>query len=161
MKGRVYRVHRDLVQLPLKYMDKSGKSGRLPNGELYGYVRYKELPPWIKEKGVPVFPPGFVPTNKEDWYVFGRLESTREDAGPDAGPGISPDAGPGIGPEDAGPVEPTDPLAGFWAIAGDPRLLAGRCVKNAYGLEIVSCLLWAIGIVLNFGFLAVIIQRFF
>jgi hypothetical protein len=115
--ARMYRSCRDLVRLPLVYA-----SGRLSNGEIYGFRRCRDLPP-----GIPLLAPGMNKPRKVLWQVFGALDQA----------------------EDSVPREPGDSFAAFGAIPGDPERLARRCTYRACVLGGLSWLLLLTGIVLN------------
>jgi hypothetical protein len=151
-QGRVYRAYRDLVSLPLNYTPERRVSDlpvRLPDGELYGGVYYRELPEDIHikiENGeIPLLIPEIgVKRNKavqerdsaQDWYIFGALEN-REEKGL--------------------PAPPRDVLATYGAIPGNPEFLARYFTVKAYVLEIISWVLLLTGIILNTVCIALII----
>lgn len=132
-QARLFRIYRDILQLPLKYQ------GRLPNGEAYGFTRSAGPPAEVLEGTAPQLIPGKKGTGKhlkkEDWYVFGSL---RENA--------------------AFPREPADPFAPFGAFPGNPAIFARRYTRKAYALEIVSWLLLIAGLGLNVFFIIMILN---
>jgi hypothetical protein len=129
-QARVFRAFRDLARLPQKYLAPGQESCTLPGGELYGPIRYKVLPPAVKEGKVPLL----IPEQKTgEWYIFGALNSGHDM-----------------------PSEPRDPFATFGALPGKPEDLARRYTFKAYTLEIISWLALLSGIGLNIFFIRMI-----
>jgi hypothetical protein len=132
-RARIFRAYRDLARLPLKYFRDFPQAGRLPNGENYGTVWYKELP--AGEKEFPLLIPEQRPRKGEGWYVFGT-------------------------PNKDGPaaelLRPQDPFAAFGAVPGEPEVLARRYTQAAYIMEITGGLFILIGMALNILFIAMI-----
>jgi hypothetical protein len=137
-----------LARLPLKYFSPvllgklppgSFPVGRLPTGESYGAVWYKELP--AGEEDLPLLIPEQSPRKGEGWYVFGAI----------------PDGAPAPLPRDVCPRRPRDPFAAFGAIPGEPESLAKHYTLMAYGLEIAGGLFLLIGMALNILFITMIL----
>jgi hypothetical protein len=142
-RSRVLRAYRDLIRLPLRYLnsDKEGcqqgcqQGCLLPNGEQYGFIRTAELPPQAQEGKIPFLLPEFRKTKAGGlWYIFGVLR-------------------PG---EDI-PSRPEDPFATFGILPDEPKTLARRCEIRAYALEIAAWILLSMGIGLNIFFLRIIL----
>jgi hypothetical protein len=173
-RARLLRAYRDLVRLPLRYFPPGAETCRLPDGELYGFLRLDTLPPEALERGIPFLIPREEARKKGDWYIYGALGEE-----PSAGAGNS-GGGPAAGPEPAVipsvlPVatplvrpsiklgkdgtllrEPRDVFAPYGAIPGNPKVLARRYNRQAYILEIISLLLLLTGLALNIFFFALI-----
>ena len=136
-QARILRAYRDLVRLPLKYLGENGTESPLPDGERYGGVHYKTLPPTIVlgDGGIPLIIPKDAGGAQKAWYIFGVLG-------------------------DEIPREPRDVFATYGAIPGNPEELARSFTIRAYTLEIVSWVLLLMGIGLNAFFIGLSITFF-
>lgn len=132
-RARIFRAYRDLARLPLKYFRDFPRDGRLPNGENYGAVWYKELP--AGERDLPLLIPEQRPRKGEGWYVLGTVN---EEA------------------PVTGPLRPRDPFAVFGAVPGEPEILAKRYTLAAYSMEIAGGLFLLIGMAVNILFITMI-----
>jgi hypothetical protein len=133
-RARIFRAYRDLVRLPLKYLQTS-IHGRLPDGERYGGVWYEELP--AGEDAIPLLIPEQRSRRSDGWYIFGALADKALRTMP---------------------VKPRDPFAPFGAIPGEPEALAKHYTLVAYLLEITGGLFLLAGMGLNILFIAMIIS---
>ncbi len=134
-QARMFRAYRDLFRLPLKYLPPGKSEGLLPNGERYGFFAYDVLPSWVQEDDMSSLPSELKERNPGKWYVFGALTGNQ-------------DVPLGI---------PKDPLATFSAFPDEPEKLARGYAAKAHGLEIFSCILFALGIGLNCLFIILIV----
>jgi hypothetical protein len=134
-RARIFRAHRDLAKLPLRYLPQGEGICRLPGGEWYGSCRRDSLSPEIR-KSIPFLILDEEKRKKESWYIFGAL--------------------PGPQAADSIPSEPKDPFASFGILPEKPGRLARRCTFMAYTLEIISWLVLLGGIGLNFLFIRLI-----
>jgi hypothetical protein len=149
-RAKIFRAYRDLAMLPMKYLG-SSQTGRLPDGEAYGFARVDSLPVQGKDGAVPLLIPEFPARQTESsrsspehhakkgegWTVFGALPAGIE--------------------QPMLPVQPKDPFGTYGALPGEPNALARRFNLAAYGLEIMGGLLLLIGISLNILFITLII----
>jgi hypothetical protein len=135
-RARIFRAHRDLARLPLKYLPRGEGICRLPGGEWYGAYSCSSLSGEVRET-IPLLILDEGKQKKEGWHIFGALP------GPSAGETI--------------PTEPEDPFATFGILPGKPETLARRYTINAYTLEIVAWLVLLAGIGLNFFFIRMIL----
>jgi hypothetical protein len=134
-KARILRAYRDLAALPLRYLPADQESRVLPDGEIYGVIKYRTAPASILEGKIPLLIPEYSQKKQgEDWHVFGVLRS-----------------GPGL------PEEPSDPFATFGALPANPRKLACRYAIAAYSLEAAAWLVLLAGIGLNIFFIRMIL----
>jgi hypothetical protein len=133
--ARIFRVRRDLVRLPLKYLPRGEGVCRLPGGEWYGACFRDELPETVRQT-LPLLIPDGEKRKKESWYLFGAL--------------------PGPSTENSIPAEPEDPFATFGILPGNPEALARRYTFRAYTLELIAWLVLLAGIGLNFFFVRLI-----
>jgi hypothetical protein len=131
-RARAYRVYRDLVRLPLRYLAPGEDSCLLPGGERYGMKHYQVLTPDMAD--IPRIIPGEGRALKEGWYVFGKLNEG-----------------------ETLPWEPEDSLATYGAVPGKPDKLAHSFILRAYTLEILAWLLLLFGIALNTFFIGIVI----
>ncbi|MDL2228631.1 hypothetical protein LJC14_00090 [Treponema sp. OttesenSCG-928-L16] len=141
-RARVFRAYRDMVRLPSKYLPPGENEVRLPDGERYGWVYYKELPSGIREARIPIMPPEGRPEKGSGWFFFGILpegEEWREQENP------------------PWPAEPKDPLASYGLVPGRPEHTARLYALKAHALELFSCLLFLAGISVNYLFIMMII----
>jgi hypothetical protein len=128
-RSRILRSYRDLARLPLRY------SGKLPNGELYGFTTCAELPPQAQEGKIPLLLPELTKAKENDlWYIFGALR-----------------------PGEELPVQPQDSFATFGILPGKPEIIAKRCEIAAYTMEIISWIILFAGIGLNIFFLSMVL----
>jgi hypothetical protein len=139
-RARIFRAHRDLAKLPLRYLPQGEGICRLPGGEWYGAFCCASLSPETR-KTIPFLIPGEGKRKKETWYIFGTLP------GPQAA---------SAGTADIIPTEPEDPFASFGILPDKPGVLARRYTVMAYTLEIISWLVLVGGIGLNFFFIRMI-----
>jgi len=138
-RSRILRSYRDLARLPLRYLKPRGgispQMGGLPDGELYGYITYANLPPQAQEQKIPLLLPELTkPKENDSWYIFGALR-------------------PG---EDL-PAQPRDSFATFGILPGKPETIAQRCGITAYAMEVVAWLILFAGIGLNIFFLSMVL----
>jgi hypothetical protein len=137
-QARVFRAYRDLVLLPLKYLPGKKKEAVLPDGERYGGVYYKILPPESRAKietnEIPLLIPEKAAGRVKDWYIFGAFPNGDDEVTP-----------------------PQDVFATYGAIPGDPGKLARNFTLKAYVLEVISWVLLLAGISLNAFFIGMII----
>jgi len=151
-RSRILRAYRDLARLPLRYLSPQkdkGFSGNLapraenclaescllPNGEQYGFICAKELPPQAEEGAIPLLLPELTKTKKDDlWYIFGALRSGGEL-----------------------PAQPEDSFATFGILPGRPESIARRCEILAYILELAAWLVLLTGIGLNIFFVRMVL----
>jgi len=132
-RSRILRSYRDLARLPLRYL-KPGW-GLLPNGELYGYKKYDELPPQAHEGKIPLLLPELTKVKEGDsWYIFGALH-----------------------PGEELPAQPKDSFATFGILPGKPEAIAKRCGITAYVMELIAWILMFAGIGLNIFFLSMVL----
>jgi hypothetical protein len=134
-RARIFRAHRDLVKLPLRYLPRGEGICRLPGGEWYGSSYRDSLSAELRNT-IPFLIPDEGKRKKEGWYIFGVL--------------------PGPRAADSIPAEPEDPFASFGILPGKPGILARRYTIRAYTLEIISWLVLLAGIGLNFFFIRMI-----
>jgi hypothetical protein len=134
-RARIFRAHRDLVKLPLKYLPRGEGACRLPGGEWYGAYSCEALSEEARQ-ALPLLIPDEGKRKNKGWYLFGAL--------------------PGPSVESALPAEPEDPFATFGILPGRPEVLARRYTIRAYTLEIISWLVLLAGIGLNFFFIGLI-----
>ena len=128
-EGRVCRACRDLVSLPLAYLDPGTGQGRLPGGAPYGCVKLEGPPP----ADLPRLIPGGRKRGATDWYVAGVLDGG------------------------ALPARPQDPFAPYGAIPGRPDQLARRYSFLAWALPLLSWIVLLAGIGLNVSFIGIIV----
>ena len=149
-RARILRAYRDLARLPLRYLPSSKDKAHslpasnlpdrqpvclLPDGELYGFIRYAELPPQAQDGKLPLLLPEFASVNAgELWHIFGVLR-----------------------PGEELPSQPEDPCATFGILPGDPETLAHRFEIPAYILEFAAWLILFAGIGLNIFFLRMVL----
>jgi hypothetical protein len=123
-----------VFRLPLKYLKPGESQGFLSNGEKYGFLKFDKLPSWLQDDDMSFLPRELKKNNAKEFYIFGAF-TENEDI----------------------PLEiPHDPLASRIAFPDDPEKLAKDYAKKAHWLEIVSCILFALGIGLNGLFIALI-----
>jgi hypothetical protein len=140
-RARIFRAHRDLVKLPLRYLPQGEGTCRLPGGEWYGAYSCAALPEETR-RALPLLILDEGKRKKEGWYVFGALPGPAENPGP---------------PEEGLiPVEPEDPFATYGILPGRPETLARRYTREAYTLEIIAWLMLLAGIGLNAFFVGMI-----
>jgi hypothetical protein len=133
-RARIFRAYRDLARLPLKYLEASLR-GRLPDGEPYGGVWYKDFPAGkVPEMDTIPFLIPERPLRARGWYVFGALTG-----GGDL------------------PTRPRDPFAAFGAMPGEPEILAKHYTRMAYFLMSAGGLFLVSGIALNLLFITLIL----
>jgi hypothetical protein len=144
---RLLRACRDLVRLPLKYFPPGAKTCRLPDGELYGALRYDTLPEGARE--IPLLIPREEGRKKDGWYIYGALSGEFPSGG--FGPGTTE------GEEQVLPREPRDVFASFGAVPGNPEILARRCTRQAHVFEVISWFILLAGLALNVFFIALIV----
>ena len=130
-RGRILRAHRDVLLLPLRYLD-DDECAHLPTGELYCRKEYyidALYSQWaagltLIEAPVDAYPHG---TDDTMTYctVFGR-------------PGLE-----GVGP-------PSDVLSEWVAVRGDPETVSMICQKRARRFEVASGLILSAGLLINF-----------
>jgi hypothetical protein len=134
-QARMFRSYRDMLRFPLKYLSPGKSQGMLPSGEKYTFLTYDEIPSWLPEDAIPYLPPITKARNKSNWYVFGSL-SANDDI----------------------PLEtPNDPFAALIAFPDEPKKLANMYAKKAHVLEIISCIIFLLGIALNCLFIVLIL----
>ena len=131
-RGRTLRAHRDVLMLPLRYLEPGTMRGRLPTGELY--VR-QDLAPEIVARLDPdrlttILPPFGALSDR--CAVFGRA-SVAELAPPD------------------------DPLCEWIAVRGDPEKASRACRRRARGYEIASAVILGAGLLANFALVMIVI----
>jgi hypothetical protein len=134
-RARIFRAHRDLAKLPLRYLPQGEGICRLPGGEWYGAYCCHSLGEETRNS-LPFLIPDEGKRKKKIWYIFGALP------GPDATGGV--------------PAEPEDPFASFGILPDKPGVLARRYTIMAYTLEIIAWLVLLVGIGLNFFFIRMI-----
>ncbi|MCL2609613.1 MAG: hypothetical protein FWD94_06915 [Treponema sp.] len=129
-RARILRAYADLARLPVQYLLRRpsdlGSFGTLPDGERYGFVRTRLMPPEVADGRIPLLIPEMPRKTATDWYVFGTLK----------GRGDLPD-------------RPSDPLSTFGAIPGNPLRYAGASTVKAYILEGLGLLILLVGIAGN------------
>jgi hypothetical protein len=126
-KARMFRSYRDVFRLPLKYLPPGKSQGTLPNGEIYGFLIYDNLPAWVDTNDISYLPAELKTKNIHHLYVFGTFTGN-----------------------DAIPLQtPNDPLASFSVFPEEPKKLAKVYAKKAHVREIISCIMFALGIGLN------------
>jgi len=151
-RSRILRAYRDLARLPLRYLSprKSkglwgnfappNKSCLLPNGEQYGFISVKELPPQAEKGEIPLLLPELTKVRKNAlWHIFGALR-----------------------PGEELPVQPEDYFATFGILPGRPEVIARRYEILAYALELAAWLVLLAGIGFNIFFVRmvmVLLQR--
>jgi hypothetical protein len=138
-RARIFRAHRDLVKLPLRYLPRGEGVCRLPGGEWYGAYSCAALSEEARQ-ALPLLILDEGKRKREGWYVFGALPGPAENPGP---------------PERI-PSEPEDPFATFGILPGKPETLARRYTLGAYTLEIIAWLMLLAGICLNIFFIGMI-----
>jgi len=139
-RSRILRAYGDLAQLPLQYFAEGSRplpneTRELPDGEPYGFVRTRELPPEVGEGKIPrLIPEAKSPGKGDRWHIFGTLR-----------------------PGDALPSRPADPSATFGVLPGDPGNFARRSARRAYVTEAAAWLALLAGISLNVFFLRMLV----
>ena len=118
--ARVLRAHRDIVSLPLRYLE----SGHLPDGTPYVA---REVDPdtasrLVEEGAVRLDPP--LATSGGRLTAFGT-------------------------PTDGAVTAMSDPLAEVFIVPGDPHRLSERCQRVARRYELFSALVFGIGVAVN------------
>jgi len=140
-RSRILRAYGDLAKLPLSYFASGNGEIRLrgkrvlPDGEPYGFVCSTELPSEVHEGKIPLLIPGITEPQGGNWYIFGT-----------------------VFPSDLLPFRPSDPLATFGALPGNPREFARRCTAKAYALETIAWIVLLAGIALNVFFLWLVLS---
>ena len=152
-RARALRAYGDIARLPLRYLTaqkgtpKSAGPLReccsLPGGESYGYVRYQQLPPEVREKKIPfLLPRSSKVASGDSWYVFGALQEEQA---------------PGSQVFEPAVVKPQDPFATFGILPGNPGTLARRYTVRAYLTETVAWIFLLVGIGINILFVRTIL----
>lgn len=142
-RARLLRVYRDWVRLPLRQVDLKAAEGKLPDGERYGWVALKELPPVEGGKR----PPLILPEKRTFggwWYVFGRFPDKQDKKS-------SP------GPTLPYPEEPRDPMAVYACFGGNPVELAKTYNRRAHLMELGAVAIFSVGIISEALFIAAIL----
>jgi hypothetical protein len=135
-RARIFRAHRDLARLPLKYLPRGEGICRLPGGEWYGAYSCGALSEEVR-RAIPLLILDEGKPKKEGWYIFGAL--------------------PGPFADKTVPAEPEDPFATFGILPGKPETLARRYTTTAYTMEIIAWLVLLAGIGLNVFFIRMIL----
>jgi hypothetical protein len=160
-RAKIFRAYRDLVMLPLKYLNNGdrypppepglfeSRAGQLPDGEVYTLVYTDTLPAPGKEGPIPLLIPEHYARKGEGWTVFGALPKSVKR------PGSTVPANSGALP--VFPAKPGDPFGTYGALPGHPDILAQRFNLAAYALEILGGLLLLVGISLNILFIGLIV----
>jgi hypothetical protein len=151
-RGRLLRVQRDLVQLPLRAFPppvggtRSRRAALLPDMEPYAMIRGARDPadPDVIIAGTErlVLPPGI---SRLEVALPGRLAGG---AGLDTGQ-IVVFAGYAMDGEEMRLVKPDDPMAGMVLVPGDPRVIAAASDRAARLFEVVSVCFLGLTIVVN------------
>lgn len=142
-RARLLRVYRDWARLPLRHVNLEASEGKLPDGQRYGWVALKELPPG--EGGQR--PPLLLPERRTVggwWYVFGSLPEKMDKKS-------SPS------PALPYPEEPRDPMAVYACFGGNPVELAKGYNRRAHLLELGAVLIFSAGILSEVFFIAAIL----
>ena len=140
-KARILRAYSDLAKLPLCYFAPNGNGIQLrgkpalPDGEPYGFVCCKELPPEVLEGKIPLLIPEITELNGDNWYIFGTML-----------------------PSKLLPFRPRDPFATFGVLPGNPKEFIRRCTVKAYAMETVAWIILLAGISLNIFFLRLVLS---
>ncbi len=124
-RGRTLRAHRDVIQLPLRYLGDGAQCAPLPNGELYCMTDHQvEAIGALRRNGLTVIdrPFGGEP---DSCAVFGRAAA-------------------------GGLAAPQDALCEWTAVQGDPRLASAECQRRARRYELGSVLILSVGLLMNF-----------
>ncbi len=123
-RGRVLRAHRDVIQLPLRYLADGVQCASLPNGELYCMTDHPVAAIGeLRRNGLTVIDPPFG-HRSDSCAVFGRA----------AAGGLAP---------------PSDALCEWTAVLGDPRLASVECQRMARRYELGSVLTLSVGLLMN------------
>jgi hypothetical protein len=134
-RARIFRAYRDVFRLPLKYLLPEKSYGFLPNSEKYGFLIFDHLPACIHEDEISYLPSELKNKTAKEWYVFGTLTENTEI-----------------------PLAiPNDPLATRTAFPLDPKKLVQAYAKKAHLREIISGIMFILGIVLNSLFIVLIL----
>ncbi len=124
-RGRVLRAHRDVIQLPLRYLPDDARCATLPNGELYCMDDYPlEAAGALQQEGLTVIDPP-LGGNPNSCTVFGRAAEGR----------LAP---------------PLDALCEWTAVHGGPRLASAQCQRRARRYELGSVVILGVGLLVNF-----------
>jgi hypothetical protein len=142
-RARLLRVYRDWVQLPLRQVDLQAAEGQLPDGQRYGWVALKELPPPEGGQRPPLILPERRPLGGW-WYVFGSLPEKMDKKSPPRG-GLPY------------PGEPRDPMAVYACFGGNPVELARAYNRRAHLLELGAVTIFSVGILSEVFFIATIL----
>jgi hypothetical protein len=138
-KARYYRACRDVIRLPLYHLLPESSSGVLPDGTVYGYAVYSQLPsplpinvqilPSIQTPSGSLFHmySPIKPEKGEQWYWFGAFPAL----------------------DTSKPEMPADPMAIYAIFPGHPVKLSEKCVRQAHHLEILAGLSLVAGILMN------------
>jgi hypothetical protein len=134
-QARMFRSYRDMFRLPLKYLPRGTTQALLPDGEKYGFLTFNDLPAWVHEDDISPLPYKLKHKLTDSWYIFGCF--TGNDAIP--------------------LTAPNDPFAAFTVFPDDPKKLAQIYAKKAHRREILSGIMFFLGITLNCFFIALIL----
>ena len=124
-RGRTLRAHRDVLQLPQRYLPDGRTYGPLPNGELYG--RFEHHPAIVQPlsgTGLTVIEPA-LDRAPDRYMVFGHAVTAALSA-------------------------PSDPLCEWTAVRGDPEPASLACRHLARRYELISWLVLGAGLLINF-----------
>jgi hypothetical protein len=118
-RGRELRADRDLLVLPLRYLDRSS-GGQLPDGEPYLQIQAKTLE---KFDGIRIRRPS-IESDTKKYSCFGSPSSQ----------GLKP---------------PSECLVEYLAIRGNPVYLSTKCAQLAHRFELGAAAVFVLGILLN------------
>ena len=127
-----FRAYRDLMRLPLRYLEQGEESCVLSTGEKYGYIRIDTL---NEAHDVPVLAPGnFKEEKKQEWYFFGVLNENERM-----------------------PLKSIDPFVSFGILPANFVLHTYRYSARTYFMEVLSWITLLFGIVINILFIIAIL----